>query len=120
MLSLEKRILAFSENIEKLAQRLLKNGEDLVNKEKFTVELKTKFDTQGKRLENIGQKFNIGKHFGIIGDKMGSIGNRVGGHDGSRLNEYAGNLKNLGGKISLKGGSIEKLGVELQKLEPNV
>lgn len=121
LLDLDKSILELAQKLEKLGQKLLKNGEDLREKEKFTPELKPKFDKQGELLENIGGKLKkIGRNFEVIGDKMGSVGTKLGGDDGSKLSDYADELKDLGQKVTEKGGSVEELGIKIQKLEPNV
>lgn len=120
LIDLDKRILQLAQKLEKLGQKLLKNGEDLIDKEKFTPELKPKFDKQGKCLEDIGGKLkSIGKNFGTIGDKLESIGSKL-GEDGPKLKDYAKQLKELGEKVKEKGGSVEELGFKIQKLEPNV
>lgn len=109
-----KRVLVFSENLENLGRRILENGEDLHEKEKFPQELKAKTDIQGKRLESIGSKLQkIGNNCEVIGDKMDSIGNRIGGDDGSKLT-------NLSNRVKDKGAVIQELGIKIQHLEPNV
>ncbi len=119
LVNLDKSILALAEKIEGLGKKILKNGEDLVSKEKFTPELNKKFDIQGKRLENIGGKLKkIGKNFVVISEKLGNIGGKLDGQDGEKTREYAVQLKDLGEKVKAKGGPIEELGIEIQKLEP--
>lgn len=121
LMNLFKRILVLANNTEKLAQKMLKHGEDLKEKEKFTPELKLKVDKQGKCLENIGVKFKtMGKNFGTIGDKMESIGNQLGEDGGPKLKDFGRDFKELGVKLTDKGTSVEELGIKLQKLEPNV
>ncbi len=119
LVDLDKSILALAERLEKLGQTILKNGEALRDKEKFTPELKPKFDTQGKNLESIGGRLKkIGRNFGVISEKLTTISNELDGHDGKKVNEYAEQLKELGNKVKSKGSSVEELGIEIQKLEP--
>lgn len=120
IIKLDKSILTLAENLEKLAQKVLKNGEDLISKEKFTPELKAKCDKVGKSFENIGGRLkNIGKNFGVISDKCSSIGDKLDGFDGDKMKEYAKQLKELADKTIEKGGSVEQLGIKIQKLAPN-
>lgn len=119
LINLDKSILALAEKLENLGKKLLKNGEHLRDKEKFTPELKPKFDIQGKKLESIGGKLQkIGRNFGVIAEKLESIGGKLDGNDGAKMKEYAKELKDLGEKVKNKGGSVEELGIEIQKLEP--
>lgn len=121
LLDLDKRILLLAEGVEKLGQKLLKNGEDLVVKEKFSHELKGKFDVQGQKLESIGDKLqSIGKNIGVIGDKLMSIGSRCNEEDGPKLRGYGQQLIALVDKVMGKGITVKELGIKLQKLEPNV
>lgn len=121
LLSLDKRILTLSQKLEQVAQMILKNGENLRDKEKLTPELKSKFHTQGSKFENIGGKIkNIAINFGVIGDRMVSIGSRVSGSDGPKIKNYGTQLKDLADNITPKGGSVEQLGIKIQELEHNV
>ncbi len=121
LLDFDKRILVLAENLEKLAQKVLKHGEDLRTKEKFPPELKAKFDKVGKKFENIGSRLkNIAMNFGIIGDRLNSIGKRLGGEDGSKLINCGKEIKDFGEKVKAKGVSVEELGIKIQKLQPNV
>lgn len=121
LINLDKNILVLAEKIENLGQKLLKNGEDLRDKEKFTPELKPKFDTQGKRIESIGGRLKkIGTNFGIISEKLASIGSKLDGHDGTKMKDYARQLKELGGKVKDKGKPVEELGIKIQNLQPTV
>lgn len=116
-----KRIFALAEKLEKLGMKILENGEDLKNKEKFTPELKPRFDTQGKVLENLGDKLvSIGRNFNVVGEKMESIGNRLKDGKTSQLKDYAKQIKELGEKVNKKGEVVKETGVKIQKLEPNV
>lgn len=120
IIKLDKSILTLAENLEKLAQKVLKNGEDLISKGKFTPELKAKCDKVGKSFENIGGRLkSIGKNFGVISDKCSSIGDKLDGFDGEKMKEYAKQLKELADKTIEKGGSVEQLGIKIQKLAPN-
>ncbi len=121
ILDLDKRILSLAEKLEKLGQRLLTNGEDLREKEKYTPEIKPKFDKQGKFLENVGAKLHsIGQKFGVIADKIESVANKRGGDESQKLKDFAKQMKDLGEKVKLKGEAVKELGIRIQKLEPNV
>ncbi len=121
LLDFDKRILVLAEKLEKLAQNVLKHGEDLRTKEKFPPELKAKFDKVGKRFENIGGRLkNIAMNFGIIGDRLGSIGKRIGGEEGPKLTNFGKEIKEFGDKVKAKGGSVEEIGIKIQKLQPSM
>ncbi len=121
LLDFDKSILVLAEKLEKLAQKVLKHGEDLRSKEKFPPELKAKFDKTGKKFEHIGGRLkNIAMNFGIIGDRLNSIGKRLGGDDGSKLLNCGKEIKEFGDKVKAKGVSVEDFGIKIQKLDPNV
>lgn len=121
LLDLDQRIFKLAQKLENLGHKLWENGEALRDKEKFTPELKSKFDKQGKLLENIGRKLqNIGNNFEHIGDRMNSIGKRITGDEGTKITDFAEQIRDLSNRVKDKGAQVEQLGIQIQKLEPNV
>lgn len=120
LIDLDKRILKLAEKLEKLGKKILKNGEALRDKEKFTPELKPRFDEQGKLLENIGRLLQkIGNNFEVISDKLATVGTKINGDEGVKLKDYAEKLRDLSNRVKDKGAVVEEVGIKIQKLEPN-